>query len=150
MNSCCAFPLEKIACNERLQNGECCLVTDKTDAPLSANCPVSQTTSSRVQLRTVRSLVRGERRWQLENAQYYFCDDPKCAVVYFSNDSVPYFRIEDLDVKVFAKDPADDVPVCYCFDWSRDRVGRRSSKQAEAPQQWKLPDRSKPPCVHAT
>ncbi len=122
MNSCCSLPVEKIACNEHLQNGESCLVTDKTTAPLTANCPASQTTSSGVQLRTVGSLVRGERRWQLQNVQYYFCNDSKCPVVYFSNEDVPYFQIEDLDVRVFAKDPADDVPVCYCFDWTRDRI----------------------------
>lgn len=122
MNSCCTLPVEKIACNEHLQDGDCCLVTDKTDAPLSANCPVSQSASSRVQLRTVRSLVRGERRWQLENVQYYFCDDPKCTVVYFSNEDVPSFVVDDLGVKVFAKDPGEDVPVCYCFEWTRDRI----------------------------
>ena len=122
MNSCCTLPVEKIASNEHLQDGECCLVTEKTDAPLKADCPVSKTPSSRVQLRTVRSLVRGERRWQLETVQYYFCADPKCPVVYFSNNPVPYFVVDDLEVKVFAKDPSEDVPVCYCFSWTRERI----------------------------
>ncbi len=122
MNPCCTLPVEKIACNEHLQDGECCLVTDKTDAPLTENCPVAQTASSRVQLRTVRSLVRGERRWQLQNVQYYFCNDSKCPVVYFSDEDVPYFRIEDLDVRVFVKDSGDDVPVCYCFEWTHERI----------------------------
>jgi hypothetical protein len=25
-------------------------------------------------------------------------------------------------VKVFAKDRGDEVPVCYCFDWTRRRI----------------------------
>ena len=122
MNSCCTLPIEKIAANEHLEGGDCCLVTDKTEAPITANCPASHTPSSRVQLRTVRSLVIGERRWQLESKQYYICVDPKCPVVYFSNEDVPYFTTEDLSVKVFAKDSGEDVPVCYCFEWTRSRI----------------------------
>jgi len=122
MNSCCSFPVEKIACNEHLQNGECCLVTEKTEAPAKAECPVSKNLWKKVQFRTVHSLVRADRRWQLENIQYYYCEDPNCPVVYFPLDGGAYFSIGDLDVKVFAKDKGDDVPVCYCFEWTRSRI----------------------------
>lgn len=122
MNSCCTLPVETIACNEHLQNGECCLITDKTEAPPKADCPVSKTSSKKVQLRTVRSLVRADSRWRLENVQYYYCEDASCPVVYFPVDGGAYFTISDLDVKVFGKDRGDNVPVCYCFDWTRERI----------------------------
>ncbi len=35
---------------------------------------------------------------------------------------MPFFSIDDVAVKVFAKDQGDDVPVCYCFDWTRGRI----------------------------
>lgn len=122
MNSCCTLPVEKIARNEHLENEECCLITDKTEAPAKVDCPVSNTSSKKVQLRTVRSLVRGDSRWRLQDVQYYYCDDHACPVVYFSNEDVPYFTTSDLNVKVFAKDTRDDVPVCYCFEWTRGRI----------------------------
>lgn len=127
MNSCSALPVEENASNEHLE--------EKTDAPLSADCPVSKTTSSKVHLRTVRRLVREERRWQLGTVQYYFCADPKCPVVYFSNDPVPYFIVDDLEVKVFAKDLGEDVPVCYCFGWTRGRIHKeiRETGRSTAP-----------------
>lgn len=122
MNSCCSWPVEKIASNNHLRDGECCLVTEKTSAPPLANCPVSQTRSRKVQMRTVRCLVREDGHARLKEVQYYFCEEPTCPVVYFSNEDVPPFSSHDLKVKVFSKDTSGDVPVCYCFAWTRDRI----------------------------
>lgn len=122
MNSCCVLPVETIADNEHLTNGECCLVTDQTEAPSKANCPVSQAISKKVQIRTVKSLVHGDSRWRLENVQYYYCEDATCPVVYFPSNGGAYFTVSDLDVKVFSKDKGDDVNVCYCFGWTRGRI----------------------------
>jgi hypothetical protein len=128
MNACCTVPVEKIAANEHLTGGECCLITDQTEAPSKADCPVSQASSKKVQTRTVRSLVRGDSRWRLENVQYYYCEDPTCPVVYFPSNGGAYFTISDLDVKVFSKDKGDDVNVCYCFDWTRGRIKKEISE----------------------
>jgi hypothetical protein len=35
---------------------------------------------------------------------------------------VPFFATDDVAVKVFVKDQGDDVPVCYCFNWTRARI----------------------------
>jgi hypothetical protein len=35
---------------------------------------------------------------------------------------VPFFSVDDVAVKVFAKDQGDEVPVCYCFNWTRGRI----------------------------
>lgn len=122
MNSCCAVPVETIARNEHLTNGECCLITDVSEAPVTANCSVSGTTSRKVQRRTVESLLKKDLQWHLEPVQYYYCPDKSCPVVYFSNQPVRYFSIGELVVRVFDKDQALEVPVCYCFDWTRKKI----------------------------
>jgi len=121
MNSCCTQPAEVIAADQH--HGEsCCLVEEKTPAPSRAACPVSKTLSRKIQRRTLEHLLKPEMLGSLRNAQYYYCKEPACDVVYFSNEKVPFFSIDDVAVKVFAKDQGDDVPVCYCFDWTRARI----------------------------
>lgn len=121
MSSCCTQPVAVIAADQH--HGEnCCLVEEKTPAPARAACPVSGTLSRKVQRRTLEHLLKPEMLDSLREVQYYHCKEPNCNVVYFSNESVLFFSIHDVAVKVFAKDQGDEVPVCYCFDWTRGRI----------------------------
>jgi hypothetical protein len=122
MNSCCTRSVETIASVKHRDNEECCLVTEKTDAPPTAACPVSGTSSRKVQRRTLKHLLKPERVGAMAIVQYYYCAEVNCNVVYFSSEAVPYFTIDDVRVKVFAKDKGEDVNVCYCFDWTRARI----------------------------
>lgn len=122
MNSCCALPVDTIACNEHLSNGECCLITDVSEAPATASCPVSQSVGRKIQQRTLESLLKPYARTLLEPVQYYYCPDPNCPIVYFSNVDVRTFSFGELTVPVFDKDKAENTPVCYCFDWTRKKI----------------------------
>ena len=122
MHSCCNQPIETIAANQHKMGDTCCLVTETSTAPVKASCPSSGTLSRKVQHRTVEHLVKPEKRLEIRNVQYYYCTDPNCSVVYFSNGEVPFFSKDDIIVKVFAKDNGDNVNVCYCFDWFRGRI----------------------------
>ena len=122
MNACCELPVEVIAADQHKRGEECCLVTEKTPAPAKAECPISKTSSRKVQRRTVEHLLKAEKVGSVQNVQYYYCTDPECRVVYFSSESAPYFTVEDVAVKVYAKDKGNDVDVCYCFDWTRGRI----------------------------
>jgi hypothetical protein len=122
MNSCCALPVEVIAVDKHKSGDACCLVTDKTPVPAKAECPVSKTSSRKVQRRTLEHLLKPEKVAEILNVQYYYCTAPDCTVVYFSNENVPYFSIEDVRVKILAKENGDDVNVCYCFNWTRGRI----------------------------
>lgn len=97
---------------------ECCTVRN-TDAPPVMACPVNGARSKRVDLLTVRSLVRklplGTRL-----TTYYFCEAPDCDVVYFPlNPDEPIFRRSDLLVRVGSKETEEPIPVCYCFGFTR-------------------------------
>lgn len=122
MNSCCTLPIDKIAADQHKQGDTCCLVTEKTSAPPRAECPISHTSSRKVQRRTLEHLLKPERVSLIQNVQYYYCTEPTCDVVYFSNEDVLHFTKDDIQVKVFTKDQGDDVNVCYCFDWTRRRI----------------------------
>ncbi|MBM2841346.1 MAG: BFD-like (2Fe-2S) protein [Bacteroidetes bacterium] len=122
MNSCCRLPVEQIAMDKHKPGENCCLVTERTPAPASAECPMSHTLSRKVQHRTVKHMLKPEKTESLRRVQYYYCTDPSCDIVYFSNEDVPNFLKEDVIVKVFTKDQGDDVNVCYCFDWTRGRI----------------------------
>lgn len=122
MNNCCVQPIEVIAADKHKPDDQCCLVTENTPAPPRAECPISKTPSRRVQSRTLEHLLKPEKVAAIQSAQYYYCTDPNCKVVYFSNESVPFFAVDDVAVKVLSKDNGDSVNVCYCFNWTRARI----------------------------
>jgi hypothetical protein len=132
MNSCCAQPVEVIAADRHKSGDDCCLVTERTSAPAKAACPVSRTLSRKVQHRTLEHLLKPEKRGAIRDAQYYFCNEASCLIVYFSNEKSPVFSVDDLTVKVFAKDRGNEVPVCYCFDWTRDRIKRQIEETGQS------------------
>jgi len=98
---------------------DCCSVKTRSKAPAVAVCPVNGARSKRVDLLTVRSLVR-QLPLRMPNTQYYFCEAQDCDVVYFALDhQAPVFRRADLLVRVGVKETADPIPVCYCFGVAR-------------------------------
>lgn len=99
---------------------DCCSVNPKSaTAPAVMPCPVNGARSKRVDVLTVKSLVR-QLPLGMSNDQYYFCEARDCDVVYFPFDAqAPVFRREDLLVRVGAKEKADPIPVCYCFGFTR-------------------------------
>jgi len=113
MNSCCAQPVEVIAADKHHNEEACCLVVEKTPAPARAACPISGTLSRKVQRRTLEHLLKPEKLGSLRDVQYYYCKEPTCNVVYFSNENAPFFSIEDVAVKVFAKDQGIGFPSFY-------------------------------------
>lgn len=132
MNACCTLPIEIISTDQHKISKGCCLVTEKTPAPAKAECPSSKTSSRKVQRRTLEHLLKAEKVGSIHNVQYYYCTDPDCRVVYFSNEAVPEFTVDDVEVKVFVKDNGDDVNVCYCFDWTRGRINEQIVKTGKS------------------
>lgn len=98
---------------------DCCSVECSSEAPAVAVCPVNGARSKKVDILTVKSLVR-QLPLGMANTQYYFCEAQDCDVVYFALDSeAPIFRRGDLLVPIGAKATVDPIPVCYCFGFTR-------------------------------
>ncbi len=129
---CHTLPFDVIASDKHKKDDVCYLVTEKTSAPARADCPVSKTPSRNVQRTTLEHLLKPDKAHSIQNVQYYFCSNPNCPVVYFPNEKAPYFTTDDVQVKVLAKDEADDVNVCYCFDWTRGRIKEEIAKSGKS------------------
>lgn len=101
----------------------CCSVSEeKTAAPPVMTCPECASRSKQVETLTVKSLVR-HLPFGMPAVQYYFCEAPGCAVVYFpANSGAPTFRQSDLLVPVGAKGGSDDGLICYCFGITREDI----------------------------
>ncbi|MGB7441521.1 MAG: hypothetical protein WA919_10665 [Coleofasciculaceae cyanobacterium] len=85
-------------------------------------CPRNGTKGKMVPTITLKSLLKPSALETLNpDTVYYFCAAPDCPVVYF-NEEGQVFTVEQVKVPVFQKNRGLDVPVCYCFGWSRDRI----------------------------
>ncbi len=70
----------------------------------------------RVDLITLKALLRGEALRRLNGREYRFCPEPDCEVVYFDRAARSTFQKSDLAVRVGQKEHDDPIPVCYCFE----------------------------------
>jgi hypothetical protein len=68
---------------------------------------------------------------RLDSQNFYrFCSSASCPIVYFSAE-VDTFATDDLKVPVFQKNPGQEVPVCYCFGWTRQRIQQNFEQQEQ-------------------
>ncbi|MBI4455800.1 MAG: copper chaperone Copz family protein [Acidobacteria bacterium] len=94
---------------------DCCSTASPAASRSARICPACQNKGKPVQLITVRSLVRPERRPEIQEIQHYYCPTPTCDIVYFSAATTSRFHKDNLTVRVGAKETVDPIPVCYCF-----------------------------------
>lgn len=101
---------------------DCCRQGRDSRAPAVLECPVNGARCKRVDMITVKSLVRS-LSLGMPATDYYFCDARGCDVVYFPLDArAPIFRRGDLLVRVGAKEESGPAQVCYCFGFTRQDV----------------------------
>lgn len=98
---------------------DCC--ETPTKLPSNLQCPVCQQRGKRVQLITLKALLIPSALETINpESTYAFCSTAACEVVYFSDRQT--FNKDTVKVPVFQKQGALDVPVCYCFGWTRERL----------------------------
>lgn len=94
------------------------------DAAVAPDCPSCGRPGRPVSRATVGALARlVVEAPRLAGSHYRFCETPSCAVVYFAPE---HSRIErhEVRVAVHQKDAGPEVPLCYCFGYTRARVAR--------------------------
>lgn len=104
---------------------DCCQPTKDGTCSLSAAepgvCPSCGKKGKSVAVLTVKSLVRDHTRVPA-SASFSFCRTVDCDVVYFSDQAM--FTKPDVKVRVGIKETADPIPLCYCFEYSREDIRR--------------------------
>lgn len=94
-------------------------------------CPECNHKGKLVDKVTMKSFVLPSLR-EIRRIPYLFCRTRDCSIVYFSGDGEQTFTIDQVQVRVYQKEPqTDNVFVCYCF---RHTVGeiRTASPQDRA------------------
>ena len=85
-------------------------------------CPVSGTPGHAVALTTVKAMLGPSALARLTGEAYRFCPDPGCDVVYFTPGNV--YRVRDVRVPVWQKQPFGERTVCYCFGENEAEIRR--------------------------
>lgn len=99
---------------------DCCSVPIKEISTLN-QCPICQQKGKNVQLITLKALLKPSALESLNpKSPYAFCPNPSCEVIYFTETQI--YEKNNLKVLVFQKDDTLEVPVCYCFGWTRERL----------------------------
>ncbi|MBI4482894.1 MAG: copper chaperone Copz family protein [Acidobacteria bacterium] len=97
----------------------CCYASKPLSAEEKRICPQCNAKGHPVTRVTVESLLLDPALASADGADYYFCKNPTCPAVYFSNESGKIFWKHDLKVRVGIKETGDPIPLCYCFGHTR-------------------------------
>ncbi|PSO78047.1 MAG: (2Fe-2S)-binding protein [Cyanobacteria bacterium QH_8_48_120] len=108
---------------------DCCYPISKSPGTEKQRiCPRNGSKGKSVFIITLKSLLKPAALEQLDSQQfYYFCTSSGCEIVYFSQTG-QIFTTAALKIPVFQKNSGEEVPVCYCFGWSR-RIIREEIEQ---------------------
>ncbi len=100
---------------------DCCTPSSKEIT--KTDCPSCGGAGKGIPLITLKSLLKASSLETIEPSNTYaFCPNPSCNIVYFSGTHSQIFEADALKVPVFQKNSNMDVPVCYCFNWTRQRL----------------------------
>ncbi|MBN2981826.1 putative iron-sulfur cluster-binding metallochaperone [Cohnella algarum] len=101
---------------------DCCAPSNYTEE-VRTNCPSCKNKGKNVQLITLKSLLKASALETIvPDTSYFFCPNSSCSTVYFSGDHLQSFTEDNMKVPVYQKNLGMDVPVCYCFNWTRERL----------------------------
>ena len=93
-------------------------------------CPECKQKGKAVEIITLKALLIPSALETIDpQSSYGFCHNHSCDIVYFSDNQK--FRRQDVKVPVFQKDAGLDVPVCYCFGWTRQRLEQAVQQQKQ-------------------
>ena len=107
-------------------SSDCC--DTSLGGPLHAACPVTGTRGTRVRLQTVKAILRDVSLRRLVPTTYYFCSEPACAVVYFSQQGECYSKDD-----VRTRSGRRSLRAADCYAIASGRMSRRLPQRLPAP-----------------
>ena len=90
-------------------------------------CPKCKKKAKVVLGKTVEHLLTPKAKSKLSCFDgFYYCKTPSCEVVYFSENTI--LTQKDMSVIVGAKKGAKPSILCYCFEWSKEKITKEIEK----------------------
>ena len=104
-------------CSTEESSGGCCTPQPKGKVA----CPSCGEKAKGVLGLTLESLLTDEAKSKLECLDgFYYCKTPSCKTVYFRDETV--LTQDDITVVVGLKEGATPATVCYCFEWTKEKI----------------------------
>ena len=108
---------------------DCCSSTNcSISNPQKRRCPVNGNECRSVSSKTIAHHIAQPWAWDGKREAYYFCDDPDCDVVYFSDDDIVITKSR-LRTEVGVKSTSEDSLTCYCFGVTKSQASNPDIKQ---------------------
>ena len=118
------FTTTKESCN--IEGGGCCTPVPKGKAECSECGNLAKT----VLAKTLNSLLTKKCKEQLDSLEgFYYCKTPSCKVVYFKESIL--LTQNDLRVTVGLKEGASPATLCYCFEWTKEKIDKELQQSSE-------------------
>lgn len=101
---------------------DCCNKTKEIKSENVVNCPSCKNKAKNIKLITLKSMLKPSVLETLNAKEnHYFCPTKDCDVVYFDTNNNMYL-VSDIKVAVYQKDDSPLTPICYCFDWTKEKI----------------------------
>lgn len=101
---------------------DCCRNLSETKIESDVLCPVCKNKGKKVRLITLKLLLKPSALESLNPKEdHYFCSTNNCNIVYFDSNNKKYL-ISDIKVSVHQKDNSITTPICYCFNWTKEKI----------------------------
>ena len=99
------------------EENNCCTAQPKG----KIECPICHEKAKGVLAKTLEHLLTENAKAKLSCFDgFYYCKTPTCKVVYFRDDEI--LTQDDVNVVVGLKEGASPATVCYCFEWSKEKI----------------------------
>jgi len=90
-------------------------------------CPICKDKAKEVSPITIKSLVKNEYIKELLSIEdFFYCQTPNCEVIYFKLNEI--IKQEHLIKEVGLKEWANPKTVCYCFNWTKEKISDEVNK----------------------
>ena len=99
---------------------DCCKVNDYCPKE-DQSCEFCGVVGKKIKTITLKSMLKPSSLEKI-NAEldHFFCSTVDCEVVYY--DSKKTYTTSEIKVPVFQKVTSFETPVCYCFDWTKEKI----------------------------
>jgi len=119
------FSLSKESCSTQANN--CCTPQPKG----KMLCPLCQDRAKGVLSKTLNHLLTPKAKKNLPCLDgFYYCKNPECKAVYFRDEEI--LSQEDLSVVVGLKTGASPATICYCFEWTKEKISAELKATGES------------------